>query len=109
MCNGTINGSSANHSDSDGDLKCDVCSTELPSPESGIVVGGDPATNPSDTPSESDASSEIAPTEETSSEAKGENIATPIFNNTPLIVIIAVGAAVVLGAVVIIIVSVKKK
>ena len=109
VCNGTINGSSANHSDSDGDLKCDVCSTELPSPESGIVVGGDPATNPSDTPSESDASSEIAPTEETSSESKGENIATPIFNNTPLIVIIAVGATVVLVAVVIIIVSVKKK
>ncbi len=109
VCNGTISGSSATHFDSDNNLKCDICFAELPSPESGVVIGGDPATKPTDSPSEPDASSEIVTADETTLEIKDKSEPAFEVSNTVIIIIIAVGAAVVIGAVVIIIVLTKKK
>lgn len=109
VCNGTISDSSAAHSDSDNNLKCDICSANLPSPESGIVVGGNPATKPADTPSESDTSSEITSTDETVSDGTDTPTSDSDSSNLLMIVVIAAGAAVVIGAVVIIIVFTKKK
>ncbi len=111
-CNALINGSTAEHSDANDDHKCDVCSAELPTPESGIVVGGNTASIP-DTPSDETSSSDNA-TDETVSDAENATAKTSADNNQEaelqkLLIIIIGGVVLVAGIAVGIVLATKKK
>ena len=111
-CNALINGSTAEHSDANDDHKCDVCSAELPKPESGIVIGGNTASIP-DTPSDETSSSDNA-TDETVSDTENATAKTSADNNQEaelqkLLIIIIGGVVLVAGIVVAIVLATKKK